>query len=582
MEDSNLNIVKVLDSRLNTSGAQTFALIEGCSQATARSYPSSSFSQAQVTFSNIDPPRGLFVSKRFMFTATFDIEFQGTCPAGSTLLSEWGHSIAFRNLPLNKAIRVCNLVLNKNQISANISDDVKLHERLKFDRCDWIMSPTYPDVSQDYDECTHENSNNINPLSTNTGDKKRRGDFPCEIISDTSTLSRIRVTFSEPLMMSPLSFGCGDSALYFSQLSKIQVNLVLNDLTQSILSIANNNPSTFTRINTVIESSSMEFEYLSPPPSMVVNPVSNYEYYPITRQQQNIGTVYAGAAGSVTTNTVILSSVPKMIYVLVCEDENKRNEYSTDTFAEITSVTVGINNRQSELSTSSQLQLYSMSKKNGSDLTWEQFKGVQRTALSKRFISGVGSLIAINLSEDIGLTNESAGMSGTQNINVKVKFNSLRIDAQPVSYSIYTYYVSDGLVTLMAGAGSTVVESVASQGAMLAVPLMEGTDTAQVLEKQSNIGGSLSSWVSQKMMPWIKQKALPWIKEHGKEVVSIAKQVAPLVGLGCGAVGGMHPRHVSGCPYCHQVGMGLVGGECGGALIGGRAITKKSLKQLLR
>ena len=43
MEDSNLNIVKVLDSRLNTSGAQTFALIEGCSQATARSYPSSSF-----------------------------------------------------------------------------------------------------------------------------------------------------------------------------------------------------------------------------------------------------------------------------------------------------------------------------------------------------------------------------------------------------------------------------------------------------------------------------------------------------------------------------------------------------------
>ena len=571
MEDSNLDIVKVLDSRINT-GKQTFALVEGCSQATARSYPSTSFSQAQLTFSNINPPRDLFVSKRFMVTVTFDIEFQGTCPAGSTLLSEWGHSMAFRNLPLNKSIRVCNLVLNKNQISANISDDVKIHERVGFDKCDWIPSATYCDVSQDYSECTHENSNNINPLSTNTGDKKRRGDFPCEIISDTSTLSRIRVTFSEPLMMSPLSFGCGDSALYFSQLSKIEVNLVLNNLTHSVLSIAKNNPSTFTRITTVIEKASMEFEYLSPPSSMVVNPVSNYEYYPITRQQQNIGNVYPNVDTFLTTTTVILSSVPKMIYLLVCEDDNKRDEYSTDTFAEIKSVTVGINNRQSELATASQLQLFSMSKKNGSDLTWEQFKGVHRNTLTKRFISGVGSLIAINLSEDIGLANESAGMSGTQNINIKATFSSLRTDAQPVSYSVYTYYVSDGLVTLMAGAGSTVVESVASQGAMQVVPLLTGVDSAQILEKQGNIGGSLGSW--------IKGSVLPWLKQHGPQVLSIAKQIAPMVGLGCGAVGGMHPQYRHNCPHC--AGMGLVGGDCGGALVGGRAITKKSLKQLLR
>jgi hypothetical protein len=577
MQDSNVDIVKVVDSRINTKSKQTYALVEGSAQATPRNYPASSFSQSQITFSNVNPPDGLFVSKRVMMTVSFNIEFQGTCPAGSTLLSEWGHSISLRNLPVNKMIRVGNLQLNKNQISANISDDVKLHERLNFDKCDWIPSATYCDVSQDYDECTHENSNNINPLSTNTGDKKRRGDFPVEILLDTSTLSRIRLTVSEPIMMSPLSFGCGDSSLYFSQLTKIEFNATLNDITKSILSISNNNPSTFTRITSTILDSSLEFEYLAPSPFMDVEPASNYEYYPITRQQQNVGSVFPNVDTAVTTNTVILSSVPKMLYILVSEDENKKTEYSTDTYAEIKAISITLNGRSSELATASQLQLYAMSKKNGSDLTWEQFKGVHRTALSKRFISGVGSIIAVNLSEDIGLSNnQAAGMTATQNIQVKVTFSSLRVDAQPVSYTVYTYFVSDGLVTLTVGGGSSAVESVVSQGALAVVPTLgEGVDTSQVLDKQSNIGGSLGSW--------IKGSVLPWLKQHGPQILSIAKQVAPMVGLGCGAVGGMHPRRMNGCPYCHQVGMGLVGaGDCGGALVGGRAITKKSLKQLLR
>ena len=578
MEQPNVDIVKVLDSRINTKSKSTYAIIEGTPQATARSYPISSYSQSQLTFSNINPPAGLFVSKRFMLTASFEIEFQGTCPAGSTLLSEWGHSMGFRNMPLNKMIQVGNLKLNKNQISANISDDIKVHERVRFDRCDWIMSPTYPDVSQDYDECTHENSNNINPLSSNTGDKRRRGDYPCEILSDTSTLSRLRVTFSEPLMMSPLSFGCGDSSLYFSQLTQIQFNAVLNDLTKSVLSIAKNNPSTFTRITTtILDSTSMDFEYLSPSPNVVVEPVSNYEWYPITRQQQSLASVFPNTNATVRTNTVILSSVPKMIYILISEDENKRTEYSTDTFAEIKNVSITINNRQAELSTATQLQLYSMSKKNGSDITWEQFKGVHRNPLTKRLLSGTGSIVAINLSEDVGLSNNlTAGMNTTMNIDMSVTYSSLRTDAQPVAYSIYTYYVSDGLVTLTVGGGSSAVESVVSQGALLLAPEVgEGVDTLQILDKQNNIGGNFSSWVSQKIWPWLKQ--------HGPQILSIAKQVAPMVGLGCGAVGGMHPRHVSGCPYCHNVGMGLVGGgDCGGALVGGRAITKKSLKHLLR
>jgi hypothetical protein len=569
MQSPNLNIVKVLDSRLNTKSGNTYALVESSSQAVLRSYPSNSASSAQITFSNINPPSGLLVSKRFMLTVSFNIEFVGTCPAGSTLLSEWGHSIAFRNLPLMKMIKVCNLTLNKNQISTNISDDVKLHERLNFDACDWIPSPTYPDVSQDYDECTHTNSNNINPLSTNTGDKKRRGDFPCEIVSDTATNAVVRVTFSEPLYVSPLSFGCKDKSVYFAHLTDVAINLTLNELSKSLLSIAPNNPSTFTRITPTITSANMDFEYLTPAPNVPTEPVVNYAYYPITRQQLNIGAVLPNQDTTINTSTVILSSVPKMLYVLIQEDDNKRTEYSTDTYAEIKAVSITLNGRSSELAPASQFQLYALAKKNGSDITWEGFKGVHRSANSKRLLSGVGSIIAINLAEDIGLGNETPSMISTQNIQIKVTFSSLRVDQTPVNYSIYTYFVSDGVMTLSAGGGSNVSEAVVLRDALRMVPDM-GADTTVLDAQPHSIGGSFSSWI----------KGVPgWLKQHGPALLNIAKQVAPMVGLGCD----MHHKFNPNCPHCYQSGAGLIGG-CGegGGLIGGRSISKKNLKNLLR
>ena len=500
------------------------------------------------------------------------------------MLAEWGNTIAFRCLPINRLLRNGTIKLNNSQVSSTISDNVKVIERFGFDKCDYMSTPRFPDNCQSYSECTQAGAGSqINVLGALISDKKRRGDYPYELLTaDTTTRTVIRVEFTEPIMMSPLSYKCTDTSLYFANLQEYAFNAVLNDVKTSILSISANCSSVFTQINPVITSAILETEYIQSL-NNVSSEESSYEYFNINRQLQTIqSTVAPNSDVTISTNNVIIASLPKLIYVLIAENETSRTVNSTDTFCEIKNVTVTLNGRSSELASTSQHQLYQMAKKNGCDLSYEEWTGNHYASSQVRQISGVGSIVAINAASDIGGYFASGEIS-SNNIQLKVVFSSLRpVGSAPVQFSIYSYFVSDGLVTLYNGGKSSVVDSFLTQTDIMSAPVVN-VDVSDFQESSSAIGGSLGSW--------IREKGWPWLRKNGPEILKIAKQVAPLVGLGCGSVGGMHPKYHHGCTYCQKMqemdGMGLIGGcdtDCnkGYGMIGGQKLSRKTLKNLLR
>ena len=71
--ENNISIVRTLDSRLNVSKKQTYAVLEGTSQVTYQSYQASSFNNSQIIFNTINVPQGLFLSKKINLKMSFDI-----------------------------------------------------------------------------------------------------------------------------------------------------------------------------------------------------------------------------------------------------------------------------------------------------------------------------------------------------------------------------------------------------------------------------------------------------------------------------------------------------------------------------
>jgi len=597
-----MNVVTVNDSRLSVEGQQTYAIINGPQISLSKPYNSTSISSSNVSFNNINPPStSVFVSKEFLLTVTYLVNFTGTASGGTLLLDSWGHDMSARCLFINNSFSNISIGLNNATFTSDLNDIIPAIQRVNFKNSAHLISSscTTTDQSQKYSELVNGLNDSVrNPLgaygvSPTSHIPNRGGQLSSyKILTNTAISGSMLITGTEPIMVSPLNFNGQTNSVNFTHLTNITINGVFdNNLVARVLSISDNCPSTFSNITCIPQSASIQFTYLTPPALLEIPKAISYDYYPIQRFITDNNTALSnGGTATTICNSLQLSSVPKKLLIFVRQSKNNFTYSSTDTFCRINSVQIEYANRSGILSSSSPQQLYNMSKSNGVDMSYPEWYGqsydptdlLSNPALFPRFVSGVGSVIAIQPVKDFGLLDSTtSGTSGAQMLQISVNYSSLYKDNTPRFFSVYVLVVSDGVVTLMPSVCYQ-SDSIVSPNDLLTAKMVPAQYTNNdVLSQQSMIGGDFFGSIKS------------FFTKHGPALLSLAKMaapiIAPMVGLGCGLVGGAHNSFNNSCHACHKtnkkyggnVGGGNVGGGIVGGLIGGAKLNRKSLKNLM-
>jgi hypothetical protein len=179
--------------------------------------------------------------------------------------------------------------------------------------------------------------------------------------------------------------------------------------------------------------------YITPPANEELPSSAVYSYAnTVPVNFDDTGVLNPNASRPITAGNQQLGEIPRRILVWARQRDQDRTITSTDTFAQITAISVTWDN-VNQLAGASPQQLFSISKDSGCDLTWQQWAGN----------SGTGSVLCLDLPTSIALQNpaEAPGLSTTKQLNMVVTIKNLN-QVNPIWFSLYVCPIYDGLITI--------------------------------------------------------------------------------------------------------------------------------------
>jgi len=114
-------------------------------------------------------------------------------------------------------------------------------------------------------------------------------------------------------------------------------------------------------------------------------------YYNLPYQITNVGstsTLASGTSNTYTSSNLQLSVIPSLFVIAVREQLTSQNWTNSQSFLVINSISILFNNQSGLLSSMTPVNLWEMSRKNGSNQTWENFRGY----INGDMVASTGSL----------------------------------------------------------------------------------------------------------------------------------------------------------------------------------------------
>ena len=132
------------------------------------------------------------------------------------------------------------------------------------------------------------------------------------------------------------------------------------------------------------------------------------------------------AAGTQTTDVISMRQIPNYIYMVVEPSYNyQKPQFSNHLCFPITGIYITFNNVSGLLTSYNQYNLYQMSRRNGSQQTWSEFRSIVKNK-SGAVSAGIGSIIVIDPVRDLGLSDFlSSGSLGQFSFQVTVTFANI-------------------------------------------------------------------------------------------------------------------------------------------------------------
>jgi hypothetical protein len=520
-----LNVITVPDPRIELSAVPELTILATCQNSRVLSVPAASTaSTGSVSFST-----PVFSSSLVDRTVWIKLQCQMVLAGAdqSSLLSVYGNgSDALRFMGFQQGLN--NIVVSFNGLSfSKISNE----ETVPVDSYMWSdedrryfssMFPSMQDNYQAYSDSTSLGSA-LNPLAAigNGSFGYQRGGWPVVTVSSSNTATTYTWVQYEPILCPPfLPKQSSSHRRAFAHCSNISMQCNINSLSKSMWSHSSNG-------NTI---SSYTFSFTAPPELLFTlyqqNELSQtipkqlaYETHRVIDYPSAETSLTTTSSAVVSVQSVTLSSLPDLICIVARQRLADRNQNSSDTFAEITSVSLDLNSRSALLSTMSQADLYAMSVRNGLKMSFPLWK------------KNAGSILYIKPA-DLGLPpDECASCLGNWQMSIRVGITNN--NASTVVYQVHNFCVNSSLLQV-------------DQGGMW-------SESTGYLTSQMVVESALKNRVVQVERlgrGWFSN-AFNYVKDKVHKILPIAKIVSPLVKI----------AYPPARPFLEAVGLGIKGGR---------------------
>jgi hypothetical protein len=308
--------------------------------------------------------------------------------------------------------------------------------------------------------------------------------------------------------------------------------------------------------------------FLTPDALQIIPDINNYPYYePTLYTTTDNTTLGIGATRNIEMNNAQLNSIPQRILIFVDEPDSAASVYKTDTYAAIEAINISFDNRDSLLAAASPIDLYNIAAKNNTNLTWSEWN------------RDCGSVLCLNFGEDIPLrANQAVGLRGSYNLRMSVRVRNVKVD-DVVSAPM----AGTTLSVVVFGVG---VMTIAQQNVVRTVGILTNEDVlrskAQPALPYHNTGDLYGGGWFDDFRNAFMSVARPLAGIASKVLPMLAPETAPFVGAFNSIINPEPAAGPGNTGLVRSFGNGLVGGNVGGRLVGGKKVTRAQLAKMMR
>ena len=459
---------------INELGNKSYAILDGPSENTFQQQISTSFSNGTVNI-EANPPNGMtYINRYTPVEMTFEITFEGTSGGVGVPLLQAPYlrhapgvlvgatpCDAPRAYPLQNATSALQLKIGDATISQNINQFYRAFNHFynqNDNRAGYeSMTPNQLDPSWDYKNTFGTVQSPFNgAYDASDGVEVPRGGFiDCLVVRNDATGTAadraiVRMTVREPILISPWLADGSDafSSVNFIGVETFSLIFSLGGRGSSALAglfgalwshDATNSPSTLTAGSVNVLGAQLLSNYKTPDPTQILNSAAGYTFsyfepqlFPTSVQNP----INPGQTSTVVMNNIQLGSVPNLLYISVAESDQFFDVTKCDSFLVIENIKITFDNRSSLLATMTPIDLWTMSRTNGSIHTWRQFSYDQ------------GSVICVAFGTDLALgATLTAGVQGNFSLNMKVTFRN-QTDRVIPAITLACTVIQEGVMTI--------------------------------------------------------------------------------------------------------------------------------------
>lgn len=484
MSNSNLTaILPVVDPHLEHRDVK---LINIPPSVTYREFVATSLSNQTITYICNPPSPQTFIGKTVWRSLGFNLTYSGTTSATSMMQAGYD---APRFLPIASCILSEVLNINDATISLQTNQIVPYLAQYK----DTLVSRSlYSLVRDKYANYIDGVGAANNPLSTyidSVASHQGRGAIGGIMVINTgTTASTMSGIIYEPIFMSPLDcdISVENAGLGLTGISTMSDTINLGDLTRLICHAI----SAGTTINSVtanITSSSLTFEYFTPPTNYVPHPVSYAHQAIQLYTSANYGSLAPNASVIATSNNIQLNSIPRSVYIFMKRSVAEDNYTTTDTFCNISNISINFDNKSGLLSQCNESGLYRIACENGYKNSWAEWHGIVPNAANLATNIGLtGSLLRLDFGKDITIAeNNYVNKVGTFNFQFTATFKNINQTQTITSPTLYIITVTDGKFVTDSGKSTVTIGIDPSEGSLISYN-----------DYQEYYGAGFSDWIS--------------------------------------------------------------------------------------
>jgi len=481
----------IKDSRLMVKDTINYGVVKGGETITHQRNNVVAASTTSLVFNVQVPSLQTVIDRRVMLGADITLKISGN--AGSvagTKLVNYGTTDALAPFPFHQMMSTMTSTLNSSSVSVNVPDILapflKLHDKRQLNKYN-SSTTTLTDIFSKYSDATTLNSNPLGSATDFNYDDAFRPNGSWELLSwgPTAAMGRVdqpdannttqdfyvKFHVDEPLLfLSPFTYTTESNTQGMYGIQNMNFQFQLQGATRAWRSTG---PSNKTVSLVAIDGAYLDFIFINGHPSDLL-PSKNIVPYLEYPRYISGGQILPGptvAPVPLTTNppqatwtsqALTLNVIPDKLVIYARSRSTTSSCTNTDKFLGIDSVNISFNNSSGILASAHQRALWAMSHENGSNQSWEEFRGFISKATTAgaskgvpTTLSTVGSVLVLTLGKDIQLVQDYISAGSIGNYSLQVKCNVYNPEGVEIlDGELVIVAINSGIVVLEQGVSS--------------------------------------------------------------------------------------------------------------------------------